>query len=129
MPAGIIKLLRTIIFILQGGLKELAESVFKTILIILAGILLLMMLYIMPTVIHERVPVTLTREQALWYYDAAQAATLKTQSPCDEGVYVDWQEVIAIDAVRLKQNFKKSSPERAEALAMNFIEEDGTCTN
>jgi hypothetical protein len=81
----------------------------------------------MPVVIHERVPVTMTQEQAVWYWQAAKEVTEMTQSPCDDGVYVDWQEVIAIDAVKLKQNFKKSSAGRAKMLALKFVEEIGIC--
>lgn len=84
---------------------------------------------LMPVVIHERIPVTLTKEQAVWYYQAAKEVTEMTQSPCDAGVYVDWQEVIAVDAVRLKQNFKKSNAKRAKKLALEFIEEAGSCTH
>jgi len=61
------------------------------------------------------------------YVDAAKEVTASTKSPCDDGVdLIDWQQMIAIDAVRLKQNFKKVTKSRAESLAESFIEQDGT---
>ena len=112
-------------------LRDMIENDGKGIATLLVGIISiffgLLLLILMPVVIHERVPVTMTQEQAVWYWQAAKEVTEMTQSPCDDGVYVDWQEVIAIDAVKLKQNFKKSSAGRAKMLALKFVEEIGIC--
>lgn len=116
-----------------GILRDLVENDGQALAKIAVGavsiFVALLMMVIMPVVIHERIPVATTKEQAVWYWQAAKSITEMTQSPCDPGVYVDWQQVVAIDAVRLKQNFKKSSPERALELAARFVEEDGTCTH
>lgn len=113
-------------------LRDLIENDGKTLAYIALGSIsvffALLVLVLMPVVIHERVPVAMTEEQALWYWQAAKGVSDMTQSPCDDGVYVDWQEVIAIDAVRLKQNFKKSSAARARDLAERFVEPVGSCT-
>lgn len=114
-------------------LRDMIENDGKGIATVIVGVISiffgLLLLILMPVVIHERVPVTMTQEQAVWYWQAAKEVTEMTQSPCDDGVYVDWQEVIAIDTVRLKQNFKKSSAGRAKQLALKFVEEIGTCTH
>lgn len=128
MGAAALKALQVVATVL----RDMIEKDGKTLAAIAVGVIslfiALLVMVIMPVVIHERVPVTMTKEQAVWYWQAAKSVTEMTQSPCDPGVYVDWQEVIAIDAVRLKQNFKKSSPKRALELAKRFIEESGTCT-
>lgn len=114
-------------------IRDMIENDGKGIAAVVIGVISLffglLILILMPVVIHERVPVTMTQEQAVWYWQAAKEVTEMTQSPCDDGVYVDWQEVIAIDTVRLKQNFKKSNDKRAKELALKFIEEDGECTH
>ncbi|CFX16326.1 Uncharacterized [Syntrophomonas zehnderi OL-4] len=129
MGAAVQKAIRIIGLILRDMIQEDGSTILKTTIAVITLFLGLILLILIPVVIHERVPVTATKAQALWYYDAAQAVTMMTQSPCDPGVYVDWQEVIAVDAVRLKQNFKKSSASRANDLAMQFVEESGTCTH
>ena len=114
-------------------LRDMLENDGKTLATIVVGVLtiffLLLFFILMPVVIHERIPVTMTKEQAVWYWQAAKEVTEMTLVPCDDGVYVDWQQVIAVDAVRLKQIFKKSDVERAKRLALAFIEEDGRCTH
>lgn len=127
--ATALKVIQTIISIL----RDMIENDGKTLATIVVGVFvilfILLFFFLIPVVIHERVPVTTTKEQAVWYYQAAKEVTEMTQSPCDDGVYVDWQEVIAVDTVRLKQNFKRSSAKRAKELALEFIEESGSCTH
>lgn len=118
---------RLIWAILSDMAKNDGENILKVLLITAGIFIFLVLMIVIPVVVHERIPVTLTKQQALWYYNAAREVTLMTQSPCDPGVYVDWQEVIAIDAVRYKQNFKKSSPKKARALAEMFVEVVGEC--
>lgn len=128
MGKAVLKALRIAALILEDMFKEDGSKLLKVTMAVVTLFFGLLMMVIIPVVIHERVPVTMTREQAVWYYQAAQGVTSMTQSPCDPGVYVDWQEVIAVDAVRLKQNFRESSASKAEDLAMQFVEEIGTCT-
>lgn len=129
MAATIAKIAQAIVAVLRDMIENDGKGLVTVVLIIISIFFGLLMLVIMPVVIHERIPVTMTEEQAVWYWQAAKDATEMTQSPCDDGVYVDWQEVIAIDTVRLKQNFKKSSQKRAKELALRFVEEVGTCTH
>ncbi len=129
MPAAVLKALKAATAILQDMISKDGQILAKIALGAITFFFALLLLVLIPVVIHERVPVTTTKTQALWYYDAAMAVTNMTQSPCNPGVYVDWQEVIAIDAVRLKQNFKKSSPGKAINLAEKFVEQIGTCTH
>ena len=121
-----------IIQAIATAVQDMIENDGKGIAAVVVGIITvffgLILLVIMPVVIHERVPVTMTKEQAVWYWQVAKEVTEMTQSPCDDGVYVDWQEVIAVDTIRLKQNFKKSNEKRAKELALKFVEEDGECT-
>lgn len=128
MSAAVLKAIRIAAAFINDLLENGGEGVIKIVFAGIAVITLLMLLFIIPVAIFERVPVV-KHNQALWYYNAAKEVTQMTQSPCDDGVYVDWQEVIAIDAVRKKQNYKKSSARKAKDLAMNFVEEYGTCTH
>lgn len=113
-------------------LEDLIKNDGKTLIFVVMGVISIFfaffMFVLMPVIIHERVPIA-SREQAMYYFDGARKISASTVSPCDDGVQIEWQEVMAIDAVRLKQNFKKSSAGRAESLAKHFIEEDGTCTH
>lgn len=123
-------LLKTVQIIL-AVLRDTIQSDGKNLAYIVVGIITLffslLMFIILPVVIHERVPVAITQQQAVWYYNAAKIVSDSTASPYDDGVYIDWQDVIAIDAVRYKQNFKKSSAKKARKLAEMFIEQTGTC--
>lgn len=128
MAAAVLKALKVAAAILQDMITNDGQTLAKIAVGIITLFFTLLLLILMPVIIHERVPVTTTKAQALWYYNAAMAVTNMTQSPCDPGVYVDWQEVIAIDAVRYKQNFKKSSLDKAMYLAGKFVEQIGECT-
>lgn len=127
--ATALKVMQAVITVIQDMIERDGKGIAAVIVGVISLFFGLLLLVIMPVVIHERVPVTMTKEQAVWYWQAAKEVTEMTQSPCDDGVYVDWQEVIAVDTVRLKQNFKKSNKQRAKKLALMFVEEDGTCTH
>lgn len=129
MGTAVLKALRLLAFIIKDLFQEDSSVMLKVVITVITLFFGLFLLILVPVVIHERVPVATTQEQAVWYWQAAKTVTEMTQSPCDDGVYVDWQEVIAVDTVRLKQNFKKSSQERANELALLFVEEDGECTH
>lgn len=129
MSAALIKALRVASAILQDIIQDGGEKVLKVGIALITLFLLIMLFFVFPVTIHERIPVAATKEQALWYYHAAKRTSEMTVSPCDPGVYVDWQEVIAIDAVRYKQNFRKSSAKKAFDLAQMFIREVGICVH
>jgi|GEM_PF-6347894 len=94
---------------------------------LLLPVLLICVLFSGPAVIHERVPMV-TPEQAMLYFNAAKMVSESTESPCDDGVLVNWQEVLAVDAVQLKQNFRKANQGRADELAQLFVEKSGECS-
>lgn len=127
MGNAILNALRVVGLVISDMFKEDGSTILKVAIVVVTLFFALLLLILIPVVIHERVPVTMSKEQAVWYWQAAKEVTEMTESPCDPGVYVDWQEVIAVDTVRLKQNFKKSSPKRAKELALLFVEEDGEC--
>jgi|GEM_PF-875964 len=127
--ATALKAIQAALAVLQDMIENDGKSLASIIIGIICIFFALLMFILIPVVIHERVPVTATKEQAVWYWQAAKEVTEMTESPCDPGVYVDWQQVIAIDAVRLEQNFKKSSSSRAKELAKHFVEQIGICTH
>jgi hypothetical protein len=101
------------------------NALFILLVCLLAPVMLLCLFFSGPVVIHERVPMV-TTEQARLYFNAAKEVSDSTKSPCHDGVTVNWQQVIAVDAVRLKQDFRKTDKTRALDLAGLFIEQTGT---
>jgi Na+/melibiose symporter-like transporter len=128
MTTAAIKALKILATILKDLIENDGKNIATLLLVMISVVFGLFFLIVMPVTIHERVPLA-TQEQATWYWQAAREVSEMTQSPCDDGVQLNWQEVIAIDTVRLNQNFKKSSPSRAKDLALQFIEETGTCSH
>jgi hypothetical protein len=107
-------------------LPEPEKAVKWVLVIIFVPVALLALLFAGPIVIWERVPIA-SPEQVMIYVNAAKMVSDSTKSPCDPGVTVDWQPLLAIDAVRLDQDFSKANPARAEELARRFIEKSGNC--
>jgi len=128
MAAALLKALRIAALIVKDMLQNEGSTLAKVVLGVITLFLGFLMMILIPVAIYERVPVTPTTTEALWYYLAAQEVTVMTQTPCDSSVYVDWQEVIAIDALRYKQNFRKSSPDKAKDLARRFVQKVGACS-
>lgn len=126
MSAAVIKALSIARALLSDLIENSGQGIMKIAVGIIALIVFLLLFLMIPIIIFERVPVV-KHEQALWYYDAARQVSDMTSSPCDDGVYVDWQEVIAIDALKHEQDFRKSSSKKAKDLARAFVEEDGSC--
>lgn len=125
--AAALKVLQAVISVLRDMIENDGKTLGTIVVATITVFCILLFFMLMPVVIHERIPVAMTTEQAVWYWQGAKEVTVMTQSPCDGGVYVDWQEVIAVDTVRLKQNFKKSDARRAKELALEFAEADGYC--
>ncbi|SMB95913.1 peptidase M23 [Thermanaeromonas toyohensis ToBE] len=109
-------------------LPEPEKVLLWAVIILILPVALLTLLFAGPIVIWERVPIV-TPSQAQIYVDAAKEVSESTKSPCDPGVTVDWQPLLAIEAVRLEQDFRKATPDRARELAGMFIERKGTCTH
>ena len=60
------------------------------------------------------------------YVNAAQAVEQSTRSPTDpRGVTVNWQQVLAVDAVRYDQDFSQVTPSDAYRTAELFIKQTG----
>lgn len=105
------------------------DNIIKFLLVLLLiPIMLIVLLISGPMVLAMRVPLV-TPLQARFYSEGAKIVSDSTKSPCNSGVIVNWQEVIAIDAVLLKQDFKKSSKGRALDLAKKFIFKTGECSH
>jgi len=93
------------------------------------GILLLVaLLFAAPFLMRQKVPLVST-QVADMYVNAAQAARQSTQTPPDpQGVTVNWQQVLAVDAVRYNQDFSQVAPPDAYRTAELFIRQTGTVT-
>lgn len=112
---------------IAGALLPEPEKVLLwAVIILILPVAFLALLFAGPIVIWERVPIA-TPSQVQIYVDAAREVSESTKSPCDPGVTVDWQPLLAIEAVRLDQDFRKATPARAGELARMFIEQAGTC--
>ena len=67
---------------------------------VLGVMLLVALLFAAPFLMYQKVPLVST-QVADMYVNAAQAARQSTQTPPDpQGVAVNWQQVLAVDAVR-----------------------------
>ena len=92
------------------------ELVAKIILVILMLPLVLLLFIVAPTTIIESVPLA-EPFQIQFYKDAAQEINNK------HNLSIDWEEILALDAVLLKQDFSLSSRGRADNLVAYFWEE------
>ncbi|GEA16348.1 hypothetical protein E308F_25940 [Moorella sp. E308F] len=119
-PAGLIA--RVVLALLP----EPEKAVKWVLVILLVPAALLVLFFAGPVVVWERVPIA-SPEQVMIYVRAAREVSAMTVTPCDSGVTVDWQPLLAIDAVRLEQDFSKANPDKAEELARMFIEKAGYC--
>lgn len=108
MPAWVIKLLAALMPDLKGVIKLLFVG-------FLLPFAVLYLIVFMPLISYESVPLILPSQVKI-YIDAAEKVS-------QGKVGVDWRPLVAIDAVRFRQNFSKASPEKAEKLANMFIEE------
>ncbi|GFN21961.1 hypothetical protein [Thermanaeromonas sp. C210] len=102
---------------IAGALLLEAERVLLwTVIILILPLALLALLFAGPIVIWERVPIA-SPSQVQIYVDAAREASESTKSPCDPGVKIEWQPLLAIEAARLNPDFRKATPARARELA------------
>ncbi|MTI85629.1 MAG: hypothetical protein FH756_17465 [Firmicutes bacterium] len=102
------------------------KEVIKGFLVVIATLALVVIFFAGPIAVYKHVPIA-SPDRVQLYIEAAKSVTESTDSPCDGGVeLIDWQQMIAIDAVRLKQEFENVTKSRTESLAESFIEQDGT---
>lgn len=87
------------------------------IIIPIAPVIFLLFFISGPTAAYKHIPLADER-QYQFYIDAANRMQAETN------VYVNWQEIIAIDAVVLEQDFSRSSPDRAYSYKRYFIREE-----
>lgn len=123
---GVLKVLQALKIILRDLIENDGKTLISVVMGVISILFALLFFFLMPVVIHERVPVA-SLEQAVSYHDIARQVSDMTQSPCDPGVEIDWQEMMAVDAVRYEQNFEKADPGSIKRLANMFIEESGIC--
>ncbi len=104
------------------------NALVKVALAVLGGFLLFLALFGAPFFMHQKVPLVST-DVADMYANAARAVTAMTQNPAEpQGVAVNWQQVLAVDAVRLNQNFSNVTPSDAYRTALLFVKQTGTVT-
>jgi len=95
------------------------EGIFKfALLFIFVPALVIAVIFAGPIIAFEKVPL-ITAEQSKFYIDAAE----KVNKEFNMGP--DWKEIVAIDAVRYKQDFSKATPESAYKLASMFVKNIG----
>lgn len=105
--------------VLLALLPDDLESIFKfALFFVVAPVLMLTLVFAGPITAFEKVPL-ITAEQLKWYIDAAE----KVKKEFNMGP--DWRELVAIDAVRFKQDFSKATPEGAYKLASMFVQNVG----
>lgn len=83
----------------------------------LAIVLLFGLLVAAPAGIYKHVPLA---EEAQYQFYVNAAAQMKNET----GVDVEWQKIIAIDAVLLQQNFTSTSQQRAYGYKWAFVREE-----
>lgn len=80
-------------------------------------IAVLAIFFVAPAAMVETVPMALP-SHVQFYVDAAEGVNDKY------GLSLDWQELVALDAVLLEQDFSLASKSRAESLAELFVHEE-----
>lgn len=110
MPAALLRFLT----LLLPDLKSVLKILFFLLVIPIAFFSLF---FISPSIIYETIPLA-SPSQVNWYIEAAEVVTNKY------GKKINWQELVAIDAVRLEQDFSKSNKGKALQLAEKFIWEE-----
>ncbi|MGE7828540.1 M23 family metallopeptidase [Paenibacillus sp. NPDC093718] len=105
------------------------EKFLKIFLIAIAVLALFINLFIVtPTMFWKHVPMGKSQAEYDYYLKGAEQIQEET------GIAVNWQYIMAIDAVILDHNFRKASQERAYSYKPYFIREEiitveKTCTN
>lgn len=93
------------------------EKILQAVLILLVvPAVALAVFFIVPAAMMETVPMA-QPAHVQYYVDAANMARDKY------GLSLDWQELVALDAVLLEQDFSRTSRARAESLADLFVQE------
>lgn len=116
MPAWLIKLALTL---------APSEKLFKSILVIFMMILFfLLMLIAAPVIVFTYIPYGKTTDHFQYYSRAVAMIKDETTTTHQHGLELNWQEVMAIDAVLLEQNFDLSSESRAYETARMFVIEE-----
>ncbi|MEW9082407.1 M23 family metallopeptidase [Caldanaerobacter subterraneus] len=105
--------------VLLALLPDDLEGIFKfALLFVVVPVLVIAVIFAGPITAFEKVPL-ITAEQLKWYIDAAE----KVKEEFKMGP--DWRELVAIDAVRFRQDFSKATPEDAYKLASMFVQNVG----
>lgn len=105
------------------------ERFMKIVIATLLVLTLFILLFIaLPAAMWKHIPLAKSQQEYDYYIDAARQMHEET------GVYVNWQMIMAIDAVIFDHNFRKSSQEHAYSYKPYFIREEiitvtQTCTD
>ncbi|EIV99927.1 M23 family metallopeptidase [Thermoanaerobacter siderophilus] len=111
--------------VLLAFLPDDLESVIKfALLFILVPIVFLTLAFAGPITAVEKIPLV-SYEQIQMYISIAKKVSESTKNPYSEGVEIDWRQLVAIDAVRFKQDFSEANPQEVEELAKLFLEKVG----
>jgi murein DD-endopeptidase MepM/ murein hydrolase activator NlpD len=111
--------------VLLALLPDDLESVIKfAVLFILIPVVFLTFTFAGPITAVEKIPLV-SYEQIQMYISIAKKVSESTKNPYSEGVEIDWKQLVAIDAVRFRQDFSKANSQEAEELAKLFIEKVG----
>lgn len=101
------------------------EKLAKWILGITIGVLaFFLLLFIAPFIVFTHIPLGKNSDHFQYYSKAVTTIESETSTDYQSGIKLDWQELMAIDAVLLEQNFDLSSESRALDIGWRFIEED-----
>jgi hypothetical protein len=104
------------------------DMLVKIILCVVGGFMMFLALFGAPFFMHQKVPLV-SMDVADMYVNAAQAVTAMTKNPAEpQGISVNWQQVLAIDAVRFNQDFSKVTAADAYQAALLFVKQTGTVT-
>jgi len=111
--------------VLLALLPDDLESVIKfAVLFILIPVVFLTFTFAGPITAVEKIPLV-SYEQIQMYISIAKKVSESTKNPYSEGIEIDWRQLIAIDAVRFRQDFSKANPQEVEELANLFLEKVG----
>jgi len=103
------------------------EVIKLLLLIILIPGMIVITFFSAPATMYKYIPMA-SPSQIQYYIDAAENVSDGKIAKNRRNINIDWCKLVAIDAVLLENNFKRTSYERAEWLAERFIEDDGTIT-
>jgi hypothetical protein len=102
---------------LQIGIEKPEELVKIVLLVFFLLVAVIAVFFVMPFITVTSIPMA-DSVQIHYYIDAADKVNGRY------GLNIEWEEVLALDAVLLEQDFSKAGRERAEETALLFVREE-----